>query len=245
MDNLHDIELEFWSVIALAIMILIAMFLKEFIQNQISNIFNSYGKKFKRQRETSEIVYRNLSELRSISNGSRSYVLQFHNGEHFFPDNPRFKITQTYVTTAPGFDKGSKFKDLDSSLVQDMVTALFGENTDTIQGIRKLKIKHPISDIISDSDEIYVGVVKELNTNKGMTKTIMQERGVEAFLFTPIRSINKEIVGILAVSYCEYDYWDRINNPNFDKETIKDIANTIGLQFSQRRKTFFTKLLGM
>lgn len=248
MDSLHDIEIEFWSILSLAVMVLIGLFLKDFVATQLSRVFkrffNNHTNKFKVQREINEIVYRELSHLRNKSNGSRTYVLQFHNGEHFFPENPRFKITQTYVTTAPGFDKGSKFKDLDSTLVADIVSAIFGENTDDIQGIRHLKVKHPDTEVIFDADCIYVAVVKELSSDKGMTKTIMQERGVEAFVFTPVKTATKEVIGILAISYCEYDYWDRINNPNFDKALIKDVSNTIGLQFSEKRKSFFHKLTG-
>lgn len=61
----------------------------------------------KKDAEQNHRVYTELVEARASSNSDRSYVLRFHNGSDFLPDNPIWKVSCTHETVRGGVSYGS------------------------------------------------------------------------------------------------------------------------------------------
>lgn len=216
---MNETPYTFWSLVWFGFMLVFIGIMIKVYQQVIKKYFK-HRLASTNYRETAKFINNELIRLRSRTDANRTYLLQFHNGEEFLAKHPRWKVSQTYASAAFGYDDGGKhIKDVDVTLIWDIVGPLYKDYETLPPGIREI------------GDDVYLGEVKYLSTDYGHSRSIMQARGVDAFVFAPIRGEDKEFIGILGVSFCERDWQQRLANVNAAE--ISDVASLISLQLGR------------
>lgn len=102
---------EFWVLIGSGVgMALAAVLLavlgatREWLFGLVPRLIERLRKKSpsKKDAEQNHKVYTELVEMRALTDADRSYVLRFHNGSEFLPDNPVWKISCSHEIVKAG-----------------------------------------------------------------------------------------------------------------------------------------------
>jgi len=121
-------------------------------------------------------IYEALGYIQSQANCSRSYVFEFHNGEHFFSGRGQQKFSCTY----------------------EFVNAGVSAEALNSQNHRISNYNQYIHELIKNGKFKYTDIKKiKDNPFSEMLKT----KGVKAIYNVPIKTLNGKIIGILGMEY--------------------------------------------
>lgn len=201
------------------------------IKNYLSKVWQRillfFGKEKKKQKETFDkkisdlynSIRSSLIELRVQMDADRAYIFEFHNGETFLSNKPRWKMSKTFEVCRDGISYEYKsLQNLDVTLFWDSLRTLFIQNeNELLPGIivfRKKPIcklefcKLPRTVFLFDRDE--------MDPNNGQTKIMMETQNVKYQLISPILNNENLPVGYIGIDYCNRDKFEKIiENPSF------------------------------
>ena len=154
--------------------------------------------------------------------------------------DPRWKVTQTHVSSRKGFNDGSSaIKDIDAPLLWSIVGTAFGDFRDQLpKGIYEVTEKQ--CNECKLPKKVYMGVVGEMDNDHGRAAAIMRDRGAQLFYFTPIVNRSGKIQGILGVSYTDPFYQKKLSGHPCD---LCKAATDISLKLEDKQGSTIKRLL--
>ena len=121
-------------------------------------------------------VYTALEFLMAESGADRAYVMEFHNGEHYFSGRGQQKFSCTYETVKNGIS--AEFKNS--------------------QNHRISNFHHYISELVNDGSFAYVQIE---DIKDPAFKTLLKDKGVSSIFNVPLKTLNGKVIGVLGVDY--------------------------------------------
>jgi len=147
-------------------------------------------------------VYTALNFLMGEMGADRAYVMEFHNGEHYFSGRGQQKFSCTYEIVGQGISV----------------------ECEKSQNHRVSNYHLYVKELIENGYYAYSDI-REIE-DRSFSKMI-QDKGVSAILNVPIKTLNGKIIGVLGL-----DYVKSIPPKDLDDETklkfIKSQARTLG-----------------
>jgi hypothetical protein len=188
-----------WSIIIssciVAITTIASIFLKEFIQAR-KNKQNACVVKYTQQNENVEKAIRfALSEL----DADRVHIYEFHNGDHFYSGNHQQKFSCTYEALSAGVSS-------EALSLQDLRVSTFNQF-----------IKKVVNDFKFE-------VLDSSKLPDSLLKNWFEVRGIASSFSFPIRTLNKNIIGIINIDFTKHK--DKLTEE--EKEFIIQQSKIIG-----------------
>jgi len=121
-------------------------------------------------------IYEALGYLQSQTECSRSYVFEFHNGEHFFSGRGQQKFSCTYEFVKAG---------VSAEALNSQNHRISNYNQYIHKLIKQEKFKY--LDINKIQDQAF--------------KEMLKTKGVESIYNVPIKTLNGKVIGILGIEY--------------------------------------------
>lgn len=168
-------ELEWETILSsciVGITTISGIFLKEFAQNS-KNKKKACILTYTKQSENVEKAIRYiLSEI----GVDRAYVYEFHNGENFYSGSHQQKFSCTYESLNTGVSS-------ESSNLQNLRVSTFNSF-----------VKNVVRDLYFDASDVN-------DIANPLLRNWFEQRGVQSSYSIPIKTLNKNIIGILNVDY--------------------------------------------
>lgn len=111
------------------------------------------------------------------TDSDRAYVLEFHNGEHYFSGRSQQKLSCTYEVVSEGISVESH----------------------NIQNIRVSNF-HGLVKSISQGETFTCKNVNEYNDDMSF-KAFLQGKGVKSMFARPVKTLNGKIIGVIILEY--------------------------------------------
>jgi len=125
---------EFWVLIGSGIGIALAAVLlalmgavRDWLFNLVPQLIGKLKKSYpdRKDAEQNQRVYTELVEMRALTDADRSYVLRFHNGNEFLPDNPVWKVSCTHEIVKAGVSyESAELQGLLVSRIHNLIDSL-------------------------------------------------------------------------------------------------------------------------
>jgi len=121
-------------------------------------------------------VYTALQFLLEEAGADRAYVLEFHNGEHYFSGRGQQKFSCSYEVVREGISAESP----------------------NSQNHRVSNYHTYISQLVKDGDFSYsdINIINDVSFIQ-----LLQQRGVSSIYNVPLKTLNGKIIGILGIDY--------------------------------------------
>lgn len=107
----------------------------------------------------------------------RAYVLEFHNGEHYFSGRSQQKLSCTYEVVSEGIS-------VESHSIQNIRVSNFHGLVKSIAQGETFKCKH----------------IEKYNDDMSF-KAFLQGKGVQSMFARPVKTLNGKIIGIIILEY--------------------------------------------
>jgi len=188
--------------------------------------------------------------LRTKSGAQRAYFFQYHNGEEFATEVPRWKVTQTYRSCSLGYNsKDLMFQNTDVTIIWDIVGTALNAFIDLPKGITHVRSSSPrCKSQCARGRGVYACEVEEIDAGKGRLNALMTTEGVSSFVFTSVYDRSGKPAGLLALAYCSEHWFEGIEQGFQWCEMCRSadlVANYLELtkssNFKSRIFTFFKK----
>lgn len=121
-------------------------------------------------------VYTALQYLLSESGADRAYVMEFHNGAHYFSGRGQQKFSCTY------------------EVVREGISAEFSNS----QNHRISNFHHYTSEVVNSQRFEYPNIGDIEDT---AFQALLRQKGVQSIMNVPIKTLNGKIIGILGIDY--------------------------------------------
>lgn len=165
-----------WSIILSSCIVaattIISIFLKEIIQAKKSKKNSCIVEYTKKNENVEKAIRFALNEL----NADRVYIYEFHNGDHFYSGNHQQKFSCTYETLSAGVSS-------ESLNLQDLRVSTFNHFIKNI--MNNFRFDVPEVESLSDS----------------LMKDWFDSRGITSSFSFPVRTLNKNIIGIINIDF--------------------------------------------
>ena len=122
-------------------------------------------------------VITSLDSIISESSADRAYILEFHNGEHYFSGKSQQKLSCTYEALSEGISSESY----------------------NMQNIRISNFHGMVKSIAKD-ETFRCPEIDAYNEDMGF-RAFMQNKGVKSIFAKPIKTVNGKIIGIMVLEY--------------------------------------------
>ena len=154
-----------------------------------------------------------------ISNSSRAYILQFHNGSVFNTNNPIWKFSKTYEICNNGI--ASEVESTQNILVANMtqlLSPLFNNGDTTINGIKSIDCPS-CSNLIKGNFKVYRANADKVSLY--YISSYLLNRSIKECIYAPIFSNSNNIIGLICLDYCNDYQYDELNEAAIMKELYK------------------------
>lgn len=165
-------------------------------------------------------IYNELYKILFVSNASRAYVLQFHNGSVFSTNNPIWKFSKTYEICNSGV--ASEVESTQNILIAHMtqlLNPLFNNDLPTTSGITKLECATCSSIITNNNFRVYKANADKISHY--YISAYLMNRSIKECIFAPIFNNGNNIIGLICLDYCNDYQYDDLNEPGIIKELYK------------------------
>lgn len=242
-STLSDSEYLFYVIglILLWFSYIVASYISRNFKNKIFNFFSNLI--FKKNNysivtsaETYTKIHNELISLRIKMKADRSFIFQFHNGEHFSGMNPRWKMSQTFETCSDGTTYESRnLQNIDVTLFWDLMQIFHNKLERLILpgiSIFQKNLVCSLNDCLPPK-RLYLIDVSEMDGNRGYTKSLLIQQGSYYLLLNPIINVDGEPIGIIGVSYCSENALDEIIMKNdFEACYLCQTGTNVGLAWA-------------
>ncbi len=126
-------------------------------------------------------VYTALEFLLEEVSADRAYVMEFHNGAHYFSGRGQQKFSCTYETVRKG------------------ISAEFANS----QNHRISNFHHYINELVTEGQFSYE---KSYQVPDQAFKALLKDKGVSTILNVPLKTLNGKVIGILGVDYVRSEH---------------------------------------
>ena len=141
-----------------------------------------------------------LEFMRRETEADRVYVLEFHNGEHYFSGRSQQKFSCTYEVVNEGISR----------------------EVQGLQSIRISSMHYLIKDVV-DGKTFMCKDVEEFCEDLSF-RSFMEMRGIKSMFARPIKTLNGKIIGVLVMDFVkEHRKWG-INAEGFLKKQARMIS---------------------
>mgnify|MGYP000046862023 FL=1 len=165
-----------WSIILssciVAITTIFSIFLKEFIQARSLKSKTCVVNYTKKN----ENVEKAINYLSKALKSDRVYIYEFHNGDHFYSGTHQQKFSCTYESLGAGVSS-------EALALQDLRVSTFNYFIKSVVNENKF--------FIPDSGEV----------SNPLIKSWLDTRGIASTFSFPIKSLNKNIIGIISIDF--------------------------------------------
>lgn len=165
-------------------------------------------------------VYNELFRLLFMSNASRAYVLQFHNGSVFNTNNPIWKFSKSYEICNNGVT--SEVESTQNILIAHMshlLNPLFNNSDPLVSGIKHIDTPSCTNFIKNNNFKVYKATADKISHY--YISSYLLNRSIRECIFAPIFDINNNIIGLICLDYCNEYQYDEMNDPSIIKELYK------------------------
>jgi GAF domain-containing protein len=135
------------------------------------------SKEFNYDPKLHENVISALNFILDETQADRTYVMEFHNGEHYFSGRSQQKLSCTYEVVSEGIS-------VESQNVQNVRISNF----------------HSLIKYISKEETFICEDVNEYNSDITY-KSFLQQKGVKSIFARPVKSLNGKVLGIIVLEY--------------------------------------------
>lgn len=165
-------------------------------------------------------IYNELYRLLFISNSSRAYVLQFHNGSVFSTNNPIWKFSKTYEICNGGVS--SEVESTQNILIAHMtqlLNPLFNSDTSNSDGIKRMECPSCANIIKNNNFRVYKVSAEKIQHY--YISAFLMNRSIKECIFAPIFNNENCITGLICLDYCNDYQYDELNEASIIKELYK------------------------
>lgn len=178
---------------------------KELLNKQIVELYNN--------------IRSTLIELRVNMDADRVYIHEFHNGETFLSNKPRWKMSRTFEVCREGISyEDRKLQNLDVTLFWDSVKTFFSYNEkELVDGVNVFR-KKPLCklEFCILPRTVFLFDRDRMNPNEGQTKIALETQNVKYALCSPLLNHDNQAIGYIGIDYCNKEKFELvINNPKF------------------------------
>ena len=204
-------------LMVLGIAVVIGAIIKDLLVKLVKNHIGN-GMKNPYFAEGVSKINEELVFLRAKSNANRVYLCQFHNGDVFEANIPRWRVTQTYVSPALGFDEpGELFRNMDVTTIWDLIGTSIGAFKKLPMGFTQLKDKDAVCETECPVGKgVYLCDVENINPQMGRLKAVLYSRGIQAMIFAPVQDKHHHPFGMIALAYCSHEWKEAMEDSEFD-----------------------------
>ena len=135
-----------------------------------------------------------LNFIMKETEADRVYVLEFHNGEHYFSGRSQQKLSCTYETMSEGISS----------------------ECHSMQNIR-ISNFHGMVQKIAEEETFECEDLEQYNEDIGF-KSFLQDKGVKSIFSRPIKTLNGKILGVICLEYVKEK---RLWSPDAEEFTKK------------------------
>lgn len=156
----------------------------------------------KKDAQQNHKMYNELVELRALAKSSRSYVLRFHNGNEFLPDNPQWKVTCTHETVGSGVSYGSlDFQNVLVSRVHNIVDPVI-TGASRYKGVKMVDCEKCSYKNECDRKSKHSVVVQVDEMEDSFSKFLLDSHGVKTMVASGMVN-GQKVFGMVALDFCE------------------------------------------
>ena len=196
-------------IIGLIFLFLIVIFNK-ILSDKIVNLFNKILKNKKTEKLDDRVIEvvnnidTELAVLRSILKADRAYIYEFHNGDRFLSDKPRYKMSKTHEKVKKGISREIKNEqELDISLYWESIQPFFSKSIDEelSSGIEVLR-KNPhctIENVCVPPKRLYLYDIAKMSASGGYSKIKLENQHIYYTIRTPIVNFYGDILGFIGI----------------------------------------------
>lgn len=165
-----------WSIILSSCIVaattIIGIFLKELVQNKRQKRNSCIVEYTKKNQNVEKAIRFALDKL----DADRVHIYEFHNGDHFYSGNHQQKFSCTYEALSAGVSSEAlNLQDLRVSTFNQFINKIINE------------FKFEVVDVESLKDSLL--------------KNWLETRGIASSFSYPIRTLNKNVIGIINVDF--------------------------------------------
>jgi len=141
-----------------------------------------------------------LEFMRSETEADRVYILEFHNGEHYFSGRSQQKFSCTYEVVNEGISR----------------------EVQNLQNIRISSMHYLIKDVVDENT--FICKNSEEFCEDLSFRSFMDSRGIKSMFARPIKTLNGKIIGVLVMDFVkEHRKWGD-NAEDFLKKQARMIS---------------------
>lgn len=209
-----------------SIFMLLLLFALRIIKNKSEVLIKKIDEKGKHDPEDMERriradvhIYNELYKLMFISNSSRAYILQFHNGSVFNTNNPIWKFSKTYEICNNGVS--SEVESTQNILIANMtqlLSPLFNNDNNSIAGIKYINCPS-CSSIVNNNFKVCRANADKISLY--YISSYLLNRSIKECIYAPIFNNSNNIVGLICLDYCNEYQYDELNEASMIKELFK------------------------
>ena len=153
--------------------------------------------------EQNMLIHTELVELRALVDSDRAYVLRFHNGTEFLPDNPVWKVTCTHEVVRPGVSyESANLQGLIVSRIHNLVDPLVnGESK--YKGVSVADCNACALKVKCDRENKHVVVVQVGDLEGSFSKFLLDGQNIKTVVQAGVVGTRGRVFGIVGVDFCD------------------------------------------
>ena len=191
------------GMVLAALLLAIIGTLREWIYNLIPKMINkmrSYPGK--QDAEQNHRVYTELVEMRALTDADRSYVLRFHNGSEFLPDNPVWKVSCTHEVVKTGVSyESAQLQEILVSRVHNLIDPLI-TGMSSYPGVKIVDCSKCQFKPKCDKENKHVVVIQVDELDNSFSKFLLESHNVKTIVQAGMVS-NGRVFGLVGVDICD------------------------------------------
>lgn len=156
----------------------------------------------KKDAEQNHKVYTELVEVRATADSDRSYVLRFHNGSDFLPDNPIWKVSCILETVRSGVSYGSSgFQNVLVSRIHNIIDpVIVGESL--FKGVRLVDCETCTFKEGCDKENKHSLVIQVDEMDDSFAKFLLESHNVKTVVASGM-VIGRKAFGMVVLDFCD------------------------------------------
>lgn len=157
----------------------------------------------KQDAEQNMLIHTELVELRALVDSDRAYVLRFHNGNEFLPDNPVWKVTCTHEVVRPGVSyESANIQGIIVSRVHNLVDPVInGESK--YKGVSIADCNACALKAKCDRANKHVVVVQVGELDGSFSKFMLDGQNIKTVVQAGVVGTGGRVFGIVGVDFCD------------------------------------------
>ena len=192
------------GVVLAAVLLAVMGSLREALLRMVPKLLNKLRRyPDKKDAEQNQLIYTSLVELRAKVNADRAYIVRFHNGNEFLPDNPVWKISCTHETVRSGVTyESAQLQGVLISRVHELVDAVITDGV-VRRGVMLADCSVCMSRQRCKKENKQITIIEVDKMEDSYGKFILLNRNAKMVVQAGVVNGGK-VFGIISVDFCEH-----------------------------------------